>query len=51
MLTSGIDDGLDGLGGDDWSEFAYLHNYLQYSLNVSDQALQGGGEESFWAAM
>ena len=34
-----LDTGLGGLGGDDWSEFAYLHNYLKYSLNVTDQAL------------
>ena len=34
-----LDGGLAGLGGDDWSEFAYLHNYLKYSNNVTDQAL------------
>lgn len=46
-----LDTGLGGLGGDDWSEFAYIHNYLKYSLNVTDQALatvSADGENSFW---
>lgn len=46
-----LDSGLDGLGGDDWSEFAYIHNYLKYSLNATEQALAGGQGEpanSFW---
>ena len=34
-----LDGGLADLGGDDWSEFAYLHNYLKFSTNVTDQAL------------
>ncbi|KAI5288111.1 hypothetical protein KEM54_005463 [Ascosphaera aggregata] len=39
-------------GGDDWSEFAYLHNYLQYSLNVTEEALDGStGDGSFWSAL
>ncbi|KAI4231413.1 MAG: hypothetical protein L6R40_007735 [Gallowayella cf. fulva] len=38
-----INNGLGGLGGDDWSEYAYLHNHLKYSLNATDQAVNGGG--------
>lgn len=38
-----INDGLGGLGGDDWSEFAYFHNYLNYDLNATDQAINSGG--------
>ncbi|KAL8932987.1 MAG: hypothetical protein Q9216_006576 [Gyalolechia sp. 2 TL-2023] len=37
-----IDTGLGGLGGDDWSEFAYFHNYLKFSLNATDQAINSG---------
>ncbi len=48
-----VENGLNGLGGEDWSEFAYLHNYLGYSLNVTDQAINtgpfgGGGGNSLW---
>ena len=48
-----INSGLDGLGGDDWSKFAYLHNQLGYSLNATDQVVNGGefagyGGNSFW---
>lgn len=47
-----LDSGLGGLGGDDWSEFAYFHNHLKYSLNVTDQALSGGGGGvTFWDSM
>ena len=49
-----LDSGLGGLGGDDWSEFAYFHNYLKFSLNATDQALRGGpygGIEGLWDAM
>lgn len=48
-----LDTGLGGLGGDDWSEFAYFHNHLKYSLNVTDQALatSGAGGNSFWDYM
>ena len=34
-----LDGSLAGFEGDDWSEFAYLHNYLKYSSNVTIQAL------------
>ncbi|KAL8957799.1 MAG: hypothetical protein Q9193_005021 [Seirophora villosa] len=48
-----IDSGLGGLGGDDWSEFAYFHNYLKYDLNATDQAINTGayggrGANSLW---
>lgn len=50
-----LDTGLDGLGGDDWSEFAYFHNVLKYSLNVTDQVIStsaaGEGGDSFWGNM
>ena len=58
-----LDSGLGGLGGDDWSEFAYIHNQLKYSLNVTDQAIGGAyqttedsslstiGGDSFWNLM
>ena len=41
-----LDGGLGGLGGDDWSEFAYLHNYLKYSTNVTNQALVAAAESN-----
>jgi hypothetical protein len=48
-----LDTGLGGLGGDDWSEFAYFHNHLKYSLNVTDQALASSDSsgDSFWNTM
>ena len=48
-----LDTGLNGLGGDDWSEFAYFHNVLKYSLNITDQVLAPSWEEgnSFWDDM
>jgi len=49
-----LDSGLGGLGGDDWSEFAYFHNHLKYSLNITDQALTKspfGGVDTFWKLM
>ena len=48
-----LDTGLNGLGGDDFSEFAYFHNVLKYSLNVTDQILAPSQEEedSFWDDM
>lgn len=42
------DMGLNGQGGDNWSESAYIHNFLKYSLNVTDQALAGGSLAPFW---
>ena len=48
-----LDTGLNGLGGDDWSEFAYFHNVLKYSLNITDQLLSASAEDgnSFWDDM
>ncbi|KIX04782.1 uncharacterized protein Z518_05653 [Rhinocladiella mackenziei CBS 650.93] len=44
--------GLDGLGGDSWSEFAYLHNYLKYAINDTLIALSGPfGQFTFWDAI
>lgn len=43
-----LDTGLGGIGGDDWSEFAYVHNYLKYALNDTFVALGDPGSESFW---
>jgi Flavin containing amine oxidoreductase len=43
-----LDTGLNGLGGDDWSEFAYLHNYLGYALNTTLVVSGGAGGGSFW---
>lgn len=43
-----LDQGLGGLGGDDWSEFAYVHNYLKYALNDTFVGIGGPGTESFW---
>ena len=36
-----LDNGLGGLGGDDWSESAYIHKQIGSSLNVTDQAIAG----------
>ncbi|KAI1390008.1 flavin-containing amine oxidoreductase [Hypoxylon trugodes] len=41
-----IVNGLGGLGGDVWSEFAYMVNYLKASLNDTD--VLSGGATSFW---
>lgn len=38
--------GLDGQGGDSWSEFGYMVNYLNATLNSTD--VVGGGGTSFW---
>ncbi|KAK4120477.1 L-amino-acid oxidase-like protein [Parathielavia appendiculata] len=41
-----IENGLKGLGGDTWSEFAFMVNYLGGSLNDTD--VNGGSSISFW---
>ncbi|KXX79855.1 L-amino-acid oxidase [Madurella mycetomatis] len=41
-----IENGLRGMGGDVWSEFAFMVNYLGGSLNDTD--VHGGGGTSFW---
>ncbi|KAK4939410.1 hypothetical protein LTR10_020307 [Elasticomyces elasticus] len=43
-----LDQGLGGLGGDDWSEFGYVHNYLKYALNDTFVAIGDPGSEAFW---
>lgn len=48
------DTGVYGLGGDHWSEFAFIHNYLRATLNTTDlalDALPGHGAESFFNDM
>ncbi|KAI7781487.1 l-amino acid oxidase [Diaporthe eres] len=40
--------GLDGLPGDQWSEFAYMVNYLRASLNDTDVVSDGNFGVSFW---
>ncbi|KAI1762386.1 flavin-containing amine oxidoreductase [Hypoxylon sp. FL1150] len=40
--------GLGGLGGDTWSEFAYLVNYLNATLNDTDIVTGGDSASSFW---
>lgn len=42
------ENGLDGLPGDQWSEFAYMVNYLNANLNDTDVVSDGSGSESFW---
>ncbi|OTB07012.1 hypothetical protein M426DRAFT_257408, partial [Hypoxylon sp. CI-4A] len=41
--------GLGGLGGDTWSEFAYMVNYLHATLNDTD--VLGGEATSFWDSL
>ncbi|KAI0842611.1 flavin-containing amine oxidoreductase [Hypoxylon sp. FL0890] len=41
--------GLGGLGGDVWSEFAYMVNHLNASLNDTD--VLSGGATSFWDSL
>lgn len=43
-----IEGGLNGLPGDEWSEFAYLVNYLKANLNDTDIVSEGAFESSFW---
>ena len=50
-----LDRGLNGLPGDQWSEFAYIHDHLKYSLNATDQVLNSlldgaadGAAGTFW---
>ena len=41
-----LDTGLHGLGGDHWSEFAFMVNFLNGSLNSTD--MLGGTGDSYW---
>ncbi|KAK5653712.1 hypothetical protein OQA88_8743 [Cercophora sp. LCS_1] len=45
-----IVNGLKGLGGDSWSEFAFMTNYLRGSLNSTDM-LGGMTPNSFWDSL
>ncbi|KAK0648152.1 flavin-containing amine oxidoreductase [Cercophora newfieldiana] len=41
--------GLKGLGGDAWSEYAFMANYLGGSLNDTD--VNGGNANTFWDSL
>ncbi|KXJ86598.1 flavin-containing amine oxidoreductase-domain containing protein [Microdochium bolleyi] len=41
--------GLDGKGGDSWSEFGYMVHFLNATLNSTD--VVGGGSSSFWGSI
>ncbi|KAJ8129239.1 hypothetical protein O1611_g4393 [Lasiodiplodia mahajangana] len=43
-----IVNGLDGLDGDIWSEYAYFVNYLGATLNDTNFVTGGDGSASFW---
>ncbi|EXJ64231.1 hypothetical protein A1O7_00567 [Cladophialophora yegresii CBS 114405] len=43
-----LDQGLNGRGGDDFSEFAYVHNVLGYDLKETFVGIGDSGSESFW---
>lgn len=43
-----VEIGLDGLPGDQWSEFAYMVNYLRANLNDTDVVSGGNFDVSFW---
>ncbi|KAK4641344.1 hypothetical protein QC761_502760 [Podospora bellae-mahoneyi] len=44
-----IENGLKGLGGDTWSEFAFLTHHLGGSLNDTD--VIGGSDHSYWSSI
>ncbi|KUI57332.1 L-amino-acid oxidase [Cytospora mali] len=46
-----LENGVDGLPGDQWSEFAYMVNYLKASLNDTDIVSAGSEGLSFWDAI
>ncbi|KAH8678464.1 L-amino-acid oxidase [Xylariales sp. PMI_506] len=43
-----LEGGLDGLPGDEWSEFAFMVNYLNATLNDTDVVSGGSIDASFW---
>ena len=45
------DNGLDGLPGDQWSEFAFMVNYLKANLNDTDIVSGGDYSSSFWDSL
>ncbi|KAK3987379.1 putative L-amino-acid oxidase precursor [Cladorrhinum sp. PSN332] len=44
-----VSNGLNGLGGEVWSEFAFMVNFLGGSLNDTD--VNGGSSYSFWDSL
>lgn len=44
-----LETGLNGLGGDQWSEYAFMVNYLKGSLNSTD--VLAGTDESYWGTL
>ncbi|KAF4447228.1 L-amino-acid oxidase [Fusarium austroafricanum] len=45
-----LETGLNGLGGDQWSEYAFMVNYLKGSLNGTDM-IGGWDDGSFWDSL
>ncbi|KAF5007855.1 hypothetical protein FDECE_5770 [Fusarium decemcellulare] len=45
-----LETGLNGLGGDQWSEYAFMVNYLKGSLNSTDM-LGGFSAATFWDSL
>lgn len=45
-----LETGLDGLGGDHWSEFAFMINYLNGTLQ-SASLLDASADQSFWSSL
>lgn len=43
-----LDSGLGGLGGDDFSEFAFVHNLLGFDLHETFLRFGDSGSEGFW---
>lgn len=43
-----LDSGLGGLGGDDFSEFAFVHNLLGFDLQETFLRFGDSGSEGFW---
>ena len=43
-----IVNGLGGKGGEVWSEFAYMVNYLNATLNQADIVVGSSADTSFW---
>ncbi|KAM0214184.1 hypothetical protein ACHAQI_003808 [Fusarium lateritium] len=45
-----LETGLNGLGGDQWSEYAFMVNYLKGSLNTTDM-IGGWSSATFWDSL
>ncbi|KAK8110119.1 L-amino-acid oxidase [Apiospora kogelbergensis] len=46
-----IVNGLGGKGGEVWSEFAYMVNYLNATLNQTDMVVGSSADSSFWNSL